>query len=98
MKNFKKIAIAALAFTGMAFAQETKKQENPFSVKWKNGLKIESADKNFKLKLGGRIMYDTGYFWMDSEGTDNGYSLKTKSGDEFRRARFFTSGIFIQKH
>jgi len=92
MKNLKKIAIAALAFTGMTFAQETKKQDNPFSAKWKSGLRIENADKSIKLKLGGRIMYDTGYFWMNSEGTDNGYTLKTSSGDEFRRARFFTSG------
>lgn len=29
-------------------AQETKK-ESPFSFKWDNGFKLESADKNFKL-------------------------------------------------
>jgi len=81
--------VAVLVFNNLS-AQE--KKENAFNVKWANGLKIESADKQFKIKMGGRIMYDIGFFSLDDEAKTNRYTLKSKNGDEFRRARFFTSG------
>lgn len=73
-------------------AQEVKK-ENPFTTKWDNGLKIENTDKTIKIKFGGRLMYDNGFFSLNNEAETNGYSLISKNGNEFRRARFTTSGM-----
>ena len=37
-------------------------EANPFTIKWDNGFKVDSKDKNFKLKFGGRIQLDHAYF------------------------------------
>jgi hypothetical protein len=67
---------------------------NPASLQayWDKGLRFESEDGNFKLKIGGRIMND--WAWM----TEN-KKLKEESGigdlvdsTEFRRARLYVSG------
>lgn len=71
----------------------TYSQENPFSIKWDNGFKLESADKNFKLKFGGRIMIDHAFFSQDDNLDTHFGQLLTTSGVEFRRARFFFSGL-----
>jgi|GEM_PF-3264987 len=38
-------------------------QENSFNSKWDKGIQIESKDKQFKLKFGGRIMIDHAFFF-----------------------------------
>ncbi len=89
------IAIIVLSSFTM-FSQEKEKKENPFSFKWDNGFKLESQDKNFKLKFGGRIMVDHAYFFQDDDLDTNFGPLETKSGTEFRRARFFMSGTLYK--
>ncbi|HHC81098.1 MAG TPA: hypothetical protein ENK46_14550 [Flavobacteriia bacterium] len=69
---------------------------NQFSFAWDNGFKLESADKNFKLKFGGRLMIDHAFFSQDA-GLDDAFGqLLTKNGTEFRRARFFFSGTVYE--
>lgn len=89
-----KIKNALLMFSLFAFylanSQETK--ENQFSTKWDNGFKIENSDKSISLKFGGSIMYDYGFFSLNNEAESNGYKLFSDNGNEFRRARLFTSG------
>jgi phosphate-selective porin OprO/OprP len=70
--------------------------ETDFKVYWKNGLRLESNDGNFKYRIGGRIQLDWGS--IDPDGDLNrdleaveGDPLKG-SGVEFRRARLFISG------
>lgn len=63
---------------------------SPLSVYWDSGLRIKSEDGRLKLKIGGRIMNDWGWFDEDSD-------IRTSIGDqvdgtEFRRARFYISG------
>lgn len=63
-------------------------------VFWKDGLRFESMDKRFKLKIGGRIHYDTSFFGPDDE-TQNAVETGTtriEDGTEFRRARIEFSG------
>ena len=72
------------------------KETNSFSVKWNNGLKIESADKQFKLKMGGRIMVDFATFSQDNNLDVAFNPLTTTSGSELRRARIFTSGTLYE--
>jgi phosphate-selective porin OprO/OprP len=58
------------------------------SVKYKPGLVIESEDKAFKAKVGGRIMADAA--WYDEDKSDLG------DGTEFRRARLFVQGTIYK--
>ena len=67
-------------------------QDNPYSMKWGNGFKLESKNKDFKLKFGGRIMVDHAFFSQDEDMDVAFGELGTKNGTEFRRARFFSSG------
>ena len=89
------IAIIVLSSFTM-FSQEEEKKENPFSFKWDNGFKLQNQDKSFKLKFGGRIMVDHAYFFQDDDLDTNFGTLETKSGTEFRRARFFMSGTLYK--
>lgn len=85
------ICLTLLLSISSLSAQEEKK-ENPFTAKWDNGFKVESADKQFKLKFGGRIMVDHAFFSQDDDLESVFGELETKNGTEFRRLRFFTSG------
>jgi len=89
MENLKNYLLALfLMVSTFTFAQ----QENPFTINWHNGFKLESADKQFNLKFGGRIMFDQAFF-SQNNALDNSFgNLSTKNGFEFRRARLFTSG------
>jgi phosphate-selective porin OprO/OprP len=94
LKNY--ILITLLLASTFTFAQKQEKKENPFSFKWDNGFKLESADKNFKLKFGGRIMVDHAFFSQNNDLDATLGKLETKNGTEFRRARLFTSGTIYK--
>jgi phosphate-selective porin OprO and OprP len=87
MKNFA-IAAFVLLLPALGWSQ------NDFTTKWSNGYKVESADKNFKMKFGGRIQFDMAWFSQDDSITA-AFGGKT-SGVEFRRVRFFNEGQFYQ--
>jgi len=93
--NIKK-SILALALFTFFLGNSQEKNENPFTTKWDNGFKIENADKSIKMKFGGRIMYDFGFFSLNDEAETNGYTLASENGNEFRRARLFTSGTIYK--
>lgn len=65
----------------------------------KKGLQVESADKNFKFKLGGRLQTDATW---NSNG--NGYERKTgepvdaNDGTEVRRGRMRFEGVFYKDY
>ncbi len=60
-----------------------------FRVYWKNGIRMDSADKSVKLKIGGRLMYDMAMFCDGSQDPSD--------GAEVRRARIYFSGT-LGKH
>ncbi len=64
--------------------------KSSFNTYWNNGLKVESADNNFKLKMGGRLMYDM-MVMSQSDSLQHNFS-ENYNGSEIRRARFFFSG------
>ncbi len=84
--------------TFFGFSQESTevKKENPFSIKWDNGFKVESLDKNFKLKFGGRVMIDHAYFFQNTDMDENFGELEVTSGTEIRRARFYMGGTIYK--
>jgi phosphate-selective porin OprO/OprP len=63
-----------------------------FRVYWKNGLRFDSADKQFKLKFGGRIMNDWAWIDEDSDFNDDGSSADYDNDTQFRRARLYMAG------
>lgn len=73
---------------GSAAAQEN---DTDFKAYWKEGIRLDSKDENFKLKIGGRIQTDWATIDPDSELEDYFPELKG-TGVEFRRARLYTSG------
>ena len=57
-----------------------------FKVYWQEGLRLDSADGQTKLKIGGRVMYD----WSWSR-EDDAFGTQ-EDGHEFRRARLYSAG------
>lgn len=91
-----RIAIFVFLYGASISIHAQGKTVNPFSIKWDNGFKVENSDKSIRLKFGGRIMYDMGFFCLNGEAETNGYILMSANGTELRRARFFTSGTIYK--
>lgn len=66
-----------------------------FRAYWKNGLRLETADGRFQLRLGGRIMTDW-VFWDESAAVEAAVG-ELEDGVEFRRARLFVQG-YLYRH
>jgi phosphate-selective porin OprO/OprP len=61
---------------------------------WKDGMRFESADKRYKLKIGGRIHYEGQFFDPDDDtraAVETGAN-RIEDGTELRRARIEFSG------
>ncbi len=86
----KKITLLFTLFLMVLVVFGQVQQENQFNVKWDNGFKLESADKNFKLKFGGRINMD--WLFIDQEDTLNTVFGEPNNTTEFRRVRFYNMG------
>ncbi|MBG40222.1 MAG: hypothetical protein CMP74_03270 [Flavobacteriales bacterium] len=76
----KKLTILCFFLSSLIFSQD-------FNSIWNNGFKTTSSDGDFKLKFGGRIMFDYAFWNTNVNGTDESFS-----GSEFRRVRLFNSG------
>lgn len=62
----------------------------------KNGLQFESADKNFKFKIGGRIHTDYTHSSNDNFFFRDGTPVQANDGAELRRGRLEFSGTFFK--
>lgn len=68
---------------------------NDIRVHWKEGLRLDSNNGDFKLKFGGRIQHDWGHF---SDGDDIKSAIgDSQDGMEFRRARLFIGGTIYDE-
>ncbi len=67
-----------------------KQDPGTLRVYWKEGLRLDSADKQFTFKLGGRLMNDWGFF-APSDAIENQVGA-VPDGTEFRRARLHLEG------
>jgi phosphate-selective porin OprO/OprP len=68
-------------------------QEKPDTLRlyWKNGIRMDSADKQFKLKFGGRFMQD--WQWSSEDNGTQAAVGKVGNNTEFRRARLYLAGL-----
>lgn len=60
-----------------------------FRVYWRDGLRFETQDGKYKLRIGGRLQFDAAWFDQDDELW---LVEDTEDGAEFRRARLYVSG------
>ncbi len=65
-----------------------------FRVYWKEGLRFETLDKDFTLKIGGRIMND--WAWMEADRAVEAATGDLEDGTEFRRARLYVAGTIYE--
>jgi phosphate-selective porin OprO/OprP len=92
MRRLFLIVVTGLFFPA-AGAIDIKAQEsspNDMRVYWKEGLRLDSSDGNFKLKIGGRLMNDWG--WLTEDEKIRRSFGRLEDGVEFRRARLYSSG------
>ncbi|MGE3313919.1 MAG: OprO/OprP family phosphate-selective porin [Planctomycetaceae bacterium] len=67
------------------------------SASWHNGLELESADKAFKVHVGGRTQFDLGWYDADDElQFGPGGTGEFRDGVDFRRARFRIDGTMYE--
>jgi len=69
---------------------------NDLRVYWQEGIRLDSADGDFKLRIGGRTQWDHALFDLDE-------SLRSALGDvengvEFRRARLYLRGTIYENY
>ena len=92
LSNYKRktaIAIAVMTATGLT----TQAQDNDIKVFWKDSLRLETADGNNKLRLGGRIHWDNAFY------ADDEFAGKSvEDGDVFRRTRLYLSGQIQERY
>jgi phosphate-selective porin OprO/OprP len=85
---------------GPAGAPEEKPKEgNEFTAKWKDSLRLETADGRVKLRIGGRIHHDVGWFSVHND-SEAAFATADDSvdGTEFRRARLYISGELYDRY
>jgi phosphate-selective porin OprO/OprP len=89
MKRFAAVLVALLVSNvhGVALAADS---DTTLRTYWKDGLRMETADKQFKFKMGGRIMVD--WAWFDVDQSIETATEEHKSSTEFRRARLYLAG------
>jgi len=71
-------------------ALEKQRADNAFKLYWKEGIRFDSPNGEFKMKLGGRIQNDWAFFDLDDDIEDQVGEFE--DGTEFRRARLYISG------
>lgn len=85
---------SALAGASPAFAdgQAAAGFADPLTLRahWDDGLRLETADRQFRFQFGGRIQYDWAFLTADDEVKETVGDLD--DGTKFRRARLYFSG------
>lgn len=67
------------------------------SATWHNGLELESANKAFKVHVGGRTQFDMGWFDADEQMEFGpGGTGEFRDGVDFRRARLRIDGTMYE--
>lgn len=72
--------------------------ERTFTAYWDKGLHLKTADEQFHLKIGGRIMFDVARIDGPEYWKYGGPSIDENDGSEFRRLRLRLSGEAYQDY
>jgi phosphate-selective porin OprO/OprP len=82
--------------TAPAAADDGCANDSTLRVYWKDGLRMDTCDKNYRFKLGGRVFWDATIWNADSE-IEAAVGDDLRNGTEFRAARLYLAGE-IYKH
>jgi phosphate-selective porin OprO and OprP len=87
-------AAAKVSAQSVATVEKEEALGNDFRVHWKEGLRLDSNNGDYKLKIGGRLQNDFGWF---SEGDDiKAAGFDSQDGTEFRRSRMYIGGTIYE--
>ncbi len=75
----------------IAELQTAAAKDHALDMYWDKGIRMDSADKRFKFKFGGRIQNDWGFFDEDDD-VRTAFGNVFQTGEEFRRARLYLAG------
>lgn len=73
----------------------SRKDENGLFGYWKNGIRFDSANGAFKLRLGGRVQNDWAWF-AKNQDIEDATGKEVEAGTEFRRARLGVGGTIYR--
>ena len=87
-----------LLLLGVLAAPAHAQEEDPdgFRVFWREGLRMETNDNRFQVRIGGRMQYDW-VIWGDDSQIADAVGSPILDGTEFRRARLFVQGYLYEK-
>ena len=75
--------------------KQAKADKGDLTLRWKNGIRMDSADGAFKLRLAGRIQND--WSWFDhQQDYEDASATPIEAGTEFRRARLAVGGTLYE--
>lgn len=77
-------------------------QDLTMKASWKNGLELQTADKQFRIHIGGRTQLDASWYSVDDQidansGAAPGTSNRYEDGVDFRRARLSVDGDMYEQ-
>jgi phosphate-selective porin OprO and OprP len=87
----------ANAATTSTDKQAAETDEFPLRFKWKNGLVGETPDKDFRIHVGGRMDFDSGWYSAPANIQNNLGSTPLLDGTDLRRFRFRTDGTIWEQ-
>lgn len=88
--------LATLAFGQAGPAGEAEnEEETTFTAHWQDGLRLETGDKSFQLRIGGSLHND--WAFMEGDGGIDAGVGELEDGTEFRRARLAVSGLMYER-
>ncbi len=70
------------------------KEKGNVNVSWKDGIYFQTEDKQFDMKIGGRLHMDMG--WFDEESKVRNRVGNIEDDGEIRRARFYIKGTLYE--
>ncbi len=82
--------------TAQPGAAAAAREPNDFRVFWKDGLRMQTDDKAFEMRLGGRLHIDWG--WFDDGDDFRNIFGDVEDGAEFRRARIDLRGTLYSDY
>ena len=71
--------------------------EDPLKMtaKWNHGIELQSADKKFKVHVGGRVQLDSSWYGLP-QSVNNNINIPYGDGVDFRRARLRADGTMYE--
>jgi phosphate-selective porin OprO/OprP len=77
-------SVAVLSNDGTIASDQEKEKDKGFTIEWRDGFRVTSADGRFKLRFGGRVMND--WMWVSAGDAIKSAFGNIVNGNEFRYA------------